>query len=348
MPPGKTMLPGILRVALLASLIAGCEAGYVLEQGWRQLRMSSRQVPIDSLELAGKLSMDSMEKLRWVPRVLDFCRKELDLDPGDSYQTYLDTGGRPISYVVTAAHPLALVAYEWHFPFVGNVPYKGYFDEEDARAEALYLSGERYDVDVLPVGAYSTLGWFSDPILSGMLEGSVANLLDLIIHEATHRTVYFPGRASFNESLATHVAREGTVRFLMSHEELRPQLPAYLAGRKKSLEREQLLLRLRNDLDALYRSKETEGAKMERKREIFRSAADAYRRLDPRNGLEDFPPSNAFVLSVAWYHEFQRLLVRLQEHLGGNPSNLMAYLKGLPRSEDPLPAIQEELSPGTP
>jgi predicted aminopeptidase len=327
--------------------LEGCQAGYVVEQGWRQLRLRSHQVSIDDPEALEKLKPAARARLEWVPRILDFARTELDLDPGDSYRTYLDTGGEPVSHAVTAAHPLALVPYEWSFPFVGRVPYKGYFEEEDARAEAARLDEEGLDVDVFPVGAFSTLGWFRDPVLSTMPDGSLAGLVDIILHETTHRTVYFPGRAEFNESLASHVAEEGTVRFLLSHPELRPLLPGYIASRRRAAERETLLHRLRNDLDALYRSAAPADGKRARKREIFATAAEAYRHLVPQAAPDAIPPSNAFVLTVSWYGGHRRLLRRLQEHVGGNPSDLVAYLGELPASDDPVPAIEELLGEET-
>src|SRR5262245_63487942 len=101
-------------------LAAGCQAGYVLEQGCRQLQLGRRTVPLDSPQIARDLAPEAVEKLHWVPRILDFARQELGLDPGDSYQTFLDTGGKPVTYVVSASHPLALIPYQWSFPFVGT------------------------------------------------------------------------------------------------------------------------------------------------------------------------------------------------------------------------------------
>jgi predicted aminopeptidase len=335
------MHPAAVRCAALPVLllVAGCQAGYVVKQSWRHLALMSRSEPIE--ESASGTEEERARMLAWVPRILDFSESALALDPGDSYRTYLDTGGAPVSWVVTASHRLALIPYVWSFPFVGEVPYKGFFDEEDAVAEARSLREAGFEAAVFPVTAFSTLGWFRDPVTTPMLEGNLADLADNLIHETTHRTVYFPGMASFNESLATHIAREGTTRFLAAHPELGDLLPDYRARRESAREREALLLRARNDLDALYRSPLPAGAKELRKKEIFATASAALARLT--GGKGSISPSNAYVLALARYHEHEPLLERLQASLGGSPASVIAFLRKLPESADPVEAILLEL-----
>jgi len=319
--------------------LSGCQAGYVLRQGWGQITYRSHEVPIESPALRDLAGGEAAEKLKWVPEILEFARTELGLEPGDSYSTYVDTRGSPVSYVVTAAHPLALVPYQWQFPFAGRVPYKGHFDEADANAEAEKLKQRGYETLVFPVMAFSTLGWFQDPVVSSMVEGTLADLVDVILHETTHRTVYYPGLASFNESLATWVAREGTVRFLKAHDELRPLLEGYLGEQRASAEREALLLRLRDDLDALYRSGLDEPSILERKAEIFASASLALETLRGAPSEPPLNPTNAYVLSTARYHELEKPLGIAQRKLGGHPRALVAWLQGLDAGADPLEAV---------
>lgn len=314
--------------------------GYVLSQGWRQMSLGRDHVPLDSESLETTLTGDEREKLVWIPRVLEYCREELGLDPGDSYTTFLDTGGRPISYVLTAAHPLALVPYRWRFPFVGAVSYKGYFDLEDARGAASRLAEKGFDTAVHPVGAYSTLGWFRDPVLSTMLQNRLPELIDLIIHETTHRTIYFDDETSFNESLATYIAEEGTRRFLVDHDELRPLLKDYRSRRRQAEQVEKLLIRLHRDLDALYRSDLPEERKLSLKRTLFDAASRAFGlvRDDPGSSLL---ASNTTVLSFARYHEFIPLLRKLGAKFGGHPRELTAYLLEFERSGKPISELMK-------
>ena len=328
--------PRLLLAFVLVSLLLGCQMGYTLKQGWRQLGLQNDQVALDDPTAIESLSETEREKLAWVPHVLEFCVNELGLDPGDSYTTLLDTRDEPISYIVTASHHLALLPYKWRFPFVGEISYKGFFDENDAKAEEERLRSEGFDTAVYPVSAYSTLGWFRDPILSTMLEMELANFIDLLIHETTHRTLYFHDDTSFNESLATFIAREGTLRFLRRHEELVGLIPAYLSQGDARSQREELMFRLKADLEALYRSPLTDEEKLRAKKDIFGTASRAYGLLtEAETGTaRTLPASNALVLGVVRYHGFESFFEALQAKLGGHPRELTAYLMDLAQHGD--------------
>ncbi len=332
-----------LAVLLMLALL-GCQSGYVIRQGWRQWTIRTHEIAISSLDIEKQLPPEKAAKLRWVPRILEFAKRELGLEPGDSYTTYVDTQGKAVTYIVTAAHPFALIPFQWHFPFAGRVPYKGYFDEAEARAEAKRLTQQGHEALVFPVAAYSTLGWFQDPVVSSMLEGTLADLVDVVLHETTHQTLYFPGHSSFNESLATFVAREGTIRFLSEHAELCGLSKNYLAEHQKSVEREELLLRLRNDLDSLYRSGSNEKILRIRKAEIFDSGLEALRDLSDPPGATSLRASNAALLAMTRYHEFEPRLAALQKRVGGTTRKLMAHLKEHGPTEDPG-AVRQILTP---
>jgi predicted aminopeptidase len=109
----------LLLGAALAPVLGGCQFAYVWKQAFGQWRLSGKQVDLEAESLKTSLAEDHLAKLDWVPRILEFARSELDLLPGDTYQTFLDTRGEPISHIVMAAHPAALIPYEWCFPFVG-------------------------------------------------------------------------------------------------------------------------------------------------------------------------------------------------------------------------------------
>jgi predicted aminopeptidase len=114
---------------------------------------------------------------------------------------------------VTAAKKNELKAHLWNFPFVGSVPYKGFFKKEDATKEADLLRAQELDVMVRGVSAYSTLGWFSDPLLSSMTQDDDFSFVDTLIHESTHATIYIKSNANFNERLATFVGEKGAEEF---------------------------------------------------------------------------------------------------------------------------------------
>jgi len=341
--PGPRQLGALF---LLATLLTGCQAGYVLDLGFRQLGMARRQVPLDSPTVRDAIGTERLKKLDWVPRILAFARDELGLDPGSSYTTFLDTGNQPISYVVTAASPYALRPYQWRFPFAGQVSYKGYFEKEDARRERDRLEGEGFDTRVSPVQAFSTLGWFRDPVLSTMLDGEIHDLVELLLHECVHRTIYFHGPSSeattVNESLATHVAFEGTLLFLELHPELTELRQDFLASKALRGGSRSILERLRQDLNGLYGSGRPTRELEAEKQRLFQRAARARNYLYAGEGRVELPATNAVLLASAAYDEFVPLFQRLQAQVGETPKDLILYLKAAPRDENPVAAFVED------
>lgn len=321
---GKVLLPAALLIALLQS---GCGGPYVFQQGLGQLDISVNRVPLDDESLQASLDEAQRGRMSWIPRVIEFARDELGLEPGDSYTSYFDTGGGSVSYTVVASHPLALIPYQWCFPLIGCVPYKGYFDPEDARAEALALREAGWDAEVFPVEAYSTLGWFSDPLLSGMLSLSMPELVELLLHELTHRTLYIPSRSQLNEGFATHMGREGARLFFQRHPEAasRDELDEYHRAIERDSQYSELISRLKNDLDTLYRSPTPRDLKLTRKKELFATATIAARELFSVDTIT--LSSNAKVVASETYKAQLAKIARLQEKSGGHPRKLLEALR---------------------
>lgn len=339
---------GILLVSAVAASICltGCQCGYVLGQGLQHLTSRGRSIPLDDPGITEVTSPEQRERLRLVPKILQFAREALSLETGSSYTTYLDTKGAPISYVVTASHPLALIPYRWRFPFVGKVAYKGFYRRLDAEAERGSLAAAGYDTQISPVLAFSSLGWLQDPVLPAMLEGGVARLVNTILHESTHRTIFFKRDDALNESLATFIAQEGTRRFLEEERFPPEEVARAEEEERESLARETLLLRLRSDLDAVYRSRLSDDAKLQRKRQLFASASRALELLEGAGGPVRLAASNTVVLSVAQYHGLVPLLADLQAALGGGPRQVIEFLRELPDDGHVLESLRHRLEEG--
>jgi predicted aminopeptidase len=290
-------------------------------------------VPIDG-KLRSRLGPEKGAKLDWIARVRERAASEIGLDVGEAYTAYLDTGAAPVTTAVVAAHPLALIPYRWRFPVVGAVPYKGFFDPAEAAAERDRLRKEGWDADALPVEAFSTLGWFDDPVLSTMLDLPYGALADLIFHELTHRTIYIAGRSDVNEGLATVVARKAALDIL---EETfgpdSPELREYLDEEFREDLRQEIRDRLRADLDALYRSDLTREEKLERKRLFF---AGAERTLAEAGIGGKMEPSNARILISAAYRDLVPLLREVMMVLGGRPRDLLAAMVEARGAVNPL------------
>ena len=208
----------LYRVLIGLSLLGGwgCNLTYYWHLARGQSRVLYKRIPVQSLLARSDVAAPTRTHLELIQAVLGYA-ESVGLKPDDHYTTFYDTGGGPISWNVSACPPDRFAPYTWDFPFVGEVPYKGFFRRDLADAERAALAAEGYDAIVRPVSAYSTLGIFSDPILSSMLNYAPDQLADLILHELTHARVYAPSQTDFNESLATFVGRQGALLFLAQH-----------------------------------------------------------------------------------------------------------------------------------
>jgi predicted aminopeptidase len=159
---------------------------------------------------------EAREKLKVVLAARQYAKDSLRLRTKDSFTTYSRLDHDTLVRVVSAAYRDTLKAYTWWFPIVGRVPYKGYFDFNAARRAAEDLRSEGFDVYVRPSDAFSTLGFFNDPLLNTTLRADSLDLANTVIHEVTHNTFYASGQAPFNESFAMFVGARGAAAFFRS------------------------------------------------------------------------------------------------------------------------------------
>lgn len=196
-------------IALLSFGSGGCYYLHLASGQWRILR-SSRA--IDEV-LADPATSDLLRtRLELVLEARRFAA-ELGLEVGEQYTSYVAWPEDRIVTSVVATRPGEVTPAGFDFPIVGHVPYKGYFTRELAEQEAERLRAEGLDVCVLAVPAYSTLGWLADPITDPMIRHGGAYLVETVIHELVHATVYFADQADFNEGIANFIGQEGAVRF---------------------------------------------------------------------------------------------------------------------------------------
>ena len=187
---------------------------YLLRQAKGQLTVIAHTREVTPLLESSQLSNDQKYKIRFIQEVKLYAETQLGLKRTNNYSTYYDHGKQPIIWLLTACEPFSMKEKTWKFPMVGEVSYKGFFDHDLGRHEAIDLRLESYDVDLGKVTAWSTLGIMSDPILSSMLDYNEGELAELIIHELTHATLYLPSKVDFNENFASFVGRKGAINFL--------------------------------------------------------------------------------------------------------------------------------------
>ncbi|MBR2199146.1 MAG: aminopeptidase, partial [Bacteroidales bacterium] len=172
--------------------------------------------PIDDL-LADPEYPDSLkQKLLLIKEIRRYAIDSLHLKDSKNYNAVYDLKGRPTAYVVQACEKYRIKKYLWKFPVVGKLPYKGFFDDEDAKKEVAWLEKQGYDTRIAHPSGWSTMGWFTGPVLSTMLRRSEGDLADLIIHELTHSTVFVKDNSELNENIADYVGENGAKRYLAS------------------------------------------------------------------------------------------------------------------------------------
>jgi predicted aminopeptidase len=205
-------------VLIGAALVATCSPMYVLRAGVEEAKILSRRRPIARVIEDPATNPVVRAKLELVLQARTFAERDLGLAAGESYTTYSWVESDTLLLVVSGARRDRFEAYTWWFPIVGRVPYKGFFDFDQALREAASLEERGFDSYVRPAAAFSTLGWFNDPLLNTLLRHGDVDLVSTVIHEILHNTIFLPGQVAFNESYANFVGDRGAIEYFCALE----------------------------------------------------------------------------------------------------------------------------------
>lgn len=188
---------------------------YGIQQGQGQFNIIWNAKPVEEY-LSDPAFPDSLKaRLQLINEIRKYAIDSLGLKDTENYKTLYDQKGKEVMWVVIASEPFQLKSKEWRFPIIGSVPYKGFFKKELAENLKKELEAEGWDVIMRNPGGWSTLGWFTDPILSKMLKRSEGDLANLIIHEMSHATIFVKDSIEFNENLSTFIGDRGAEQFLL-------------------------------------------------------------------------------------------------------------------------------------
>lgn len=307
---------------------SGC---YVLRSGLHHNDLFNSRRPVEDVVADPETSDELRRGLAFVGRVLDFAAGA-GLNTAGAYGYFIQNDRSVVSYLVQAAHPDQLKSVTWWFPVVGRVPYLGFFDEKERDAKAAELSAKGFDVDLGMAGAFSSLGWFDDPIFSSMLGRQEGDLAHLFLHELVHRTVWIPGSTAFNEQLAEYIAEVLTNEFLKKNDMSR-ELERYQAKRHDRRLFHAWLQGLRGALEELYarRGELPREAVLARKQDIFeryqtKPVKPAFRRVD--YVAAGAPWNNAAVLASTLYAPDAGRFARAHACVGTDAS-VAAFLAAL-------------------
>ncbi len=241
-------------ILVFGTVFSGC---YTVKQGYHQARLLYEAKPISRVLEQKQESETRLQKLQWVPRVLSFAHEDLGLKNTGSYQKYVALESPVLTYLVQAAPKRKFELKTWWFPVVGRQPYLGFFKKEEAIALQKELQEEGFDTVLSGAQAFSMLGFWADPVYSTMLDGnSLVELVEVLIHELAHSTLYVPGFSSFNENFANFVGVQGAKLFLDKNVALGVNGSDYVENEKKSeavrQKFQEYLGRVRQRLEAFY------------------------------------------------------------------------------------------------
>lgn len=271
----KRLAIGLLLAVTLVALAASCGLPYYSQAVWGHGRLLVKRQAISRLLEHRDLDSELRRRLTLLVEIRDFASELLALPDNKSYRQYVELDRPHAVWNVLAAPELSVASVEWCFPIAGCVSYRGYFSERRAHAYARELSADGLDTYVYGVAAYSTLGWFADPVLSSFATWPEVDLAELLFHELAHQVVYLPGDTAFNESFASLVAEVGVERWL----EVRAK-PASIADYRRRLLHQQAFAELvgdyRSRLDSAYAGDGDTAGRTAEKRRLLSELKTAY------------------------------------------------------------------------
>ncbi|HVK62368.1 MAG TPA: aminopeptidase [Bdellovibrionales bacterium] len=338
-------------IALVATalLSAGCQVGYLAKSAYSQADLLRKRIPIEDAVKSEKLTDEQKRKLLLAQEARLFAESHLKLSQTKNYGTFVQLEGPYVTYVVSAAPRSELKHYLWRYPLVGEMPYKGFFDKDDATREAASLKTEGLDTYIRGVSAYSTLGWFRDPVLSSMLDYKDYDLVNTIIHETVHATLFIKSEADFNERLATFIGNKGTEAFYRQKEGADSKTLA--AMKAENVDEEQFGKFMSTELKALEAwYKERQGKEIseeERRARIGEIQARFKSELKPKlkdpesfKKFESADLNNARLLTYRLYFEDLHQFEKVFDKLGRDFSKFLSYAKSLEKSDNPVKDLE--------
>ncbi len=314
---------------LIVFLTACSGPSYYLQAMSGQWNLMHSRQDIQSLLDNPATSSELAAQLKAAAQIKAFAESTLDLPASGSYSSYVEIDGAALVWNVVATKEFSLDAKKWCFPVAGCVPYRGFFKQLKAEDSAARLRKKGMDVIVSPAAAYSSLGWFSDPLLSTMVSGSDIRLAAYLFHELAHQRLYIKGDGLFNEGYASFVEEIGIKVWLKStqrQDELLQRRQRQIAGE----DFKNLIGEVRNELAGLYHTDKPETVKRKQKAEIFQSFSRSYDQLSAQkwNGKRyyaawfDGPVNNA---ALAFYNTYESSHCAFQELYNQAKGNLRKF-----------------------
>ena len=345
---GNSNYACLIRSSILFALVLllnGCGIGHLWHLAKGQAELLRQRRPVQEVLEAKRLGADQLDRLRLILEVRAFGIEHLGLDDSGTYTTFVQLDRPFVSYNLTASPMDAIEPFVWRYPVVGPMPYQGFFSRQVALAAQEKLRHRGYDTYLRGVRAYSTLGYFADPIFSSMLSYPDGALIETVLHEMLHQTVWIKGHVSFNESLATFVGQKGAEAYLV--ETAGKDSPAYREYLDRQTDANLLRAHLQQlvaRLQRLYGQPVSREEKLQRREILFDEAVSTYPELFPsmktptyRRYFEGRTLNNAVLLSFRVYNRDTAFFEDALAARGGDLRSAIAYF-GTLRARD-LPEV---------
>lgn len=334
---------------MLLSLLGGCaQFSYYAQAMQGQMSLLSSARPVEAWLSDPKTSEELKARLTRTKQIRAFAAHELGLPNNGSYKTYADLKQPYVMWNVIATPELSMKPLQWCFPVAGCVDYRGYYRKDDAQQFARELKSQSNDVMVSGVPAYSTLGWFNDPLLSTFIKLPEAEVARMLFHELAHQVAYAPGDSAFNEAFATTVEEIGVARWIESHgdAQMRERYRLYQQRKQDFVE---LLTRYRKRLIENFENDANIHDKRERKANLFVALRNEYEQMKVErwSGYTGYdrwfaePISNAHFALISTYQDLVPAFQALYES-SGNLSVFYRKVQSLARLEKPQRRIALE------
>jgi predicted aminopeptidase len=334
---------------LWSVLLTACSPIYVAHAGIAQAGILSRRVPIARVIEDPATDAETRRRLQLVLQARDFAEHALGLDAGQSYTTYSWVESDTLLLVVSGSRRDRFEAHTWWFPIIGRVPYKGFFNFDHAHREAARLEAAGLDTHVRPAAAFSTLGFFNDPLLNTLLRHDDVALVSTVIHEILHNTIFIPGQVAFNETFANFVGYRGAIKFFcMRDGDDSPRCRQANDTWADNLLYAAFLSGLVVELEALYgRADLSFEEKMVRRETIFEASRERFRetvvpalRTRGFRGFLTRPLNNATLIGTRLYYDRLAVFEAIYQRFGGDyRAALHAILEAArARPDDPYAA----------
>ena len=339
--PRWFQLIALLFISLAAS---GCSSlGYYWQAINGHFAILAREQPIDELLQQPNLDPELRQKLELAQRARQFASEQLALPNNGSFTYYADLQRPYVTWNVVATPALSVTPRQWCYLIAGCFNYRGYFHEQDAQKLATQLKQQGEDVAIAGAWAYSTLGWFDDPLLNTMLQHDDADLIGTLFHELAHQKVYVDDDSSFNESFANTVEQEGLRRWYL-HNRQPAQYQAYLQRQQQHTAIVHLLEETRAKLHKLYTSDLSETQKREQKQALFTALKQEYHRWREQHSYADYDRwmqqnlNNAHLALIATYTDKIPVFLAI---LATRHGDLPAFYQEVKRIGELAPAQRE-------